>query len=92
MSKSPRPHKKNAALYPGQRLAAVVDRSPPPPEVLEERDRALAQPRSTFGDPPIGRRAIDKPPAPRVTRVTVDPASVQRIMKMRARRQRQAVV
>jgi hypothetical protein len=69
---------------------AVKD-EPPPAKALAERDRVFSQPVSRdeqlFGDPPIGRRAIDRAAAPpERRRVELDPGKIARIMVARAKR------
>ncbi len=59
----PKPESKFEQEY-GPRVTPWLHESGPrpdvPPEVLAERDRRLALPRSVFGDPPAGYSALDK--------------------------------
>jgi hypothetical protein len=65
-----------------------VDAPKPSPETLAERDTVLSRPVSReqelFGDPPIGRRAIDKPKVapPKRWREPIDCYKLARLVRL----------
>jgi hypothetical protein len=72
------------------RTLTQVHHSPPPAEVLEERDAALASAPTSpaailFGDPPATRSALNRRSVPERRRTALDRDAFARILAARAK-------